>query len=255
MRSRTRRHPGTRVLLTAFAATLCAAAAAPAAMAADRLPDLGMARISELHIDKSSLAGHRLLRYTAIIVNVGQGPFELNGSRPGTSTPDMAMKQRIFSDTGGFRDVAVPAEASWSGDGHNHWHVHDLELGTLARVDNGNQVGSLAKHGFCFFDTTTYRLTLPGAPQSPVYTNCGTDPSALSVRMGVSVGWGDRYPWDIAFQYIDITNLPDGPYRLTSVVNAQPLGLIQASTANDTTWVDIRLKKTKVTVVAYGPSA
>ena len=77
----------------------------------------------------------------------------------------MTISQRIYSDTGGFRDVAVPATAFFSGDGHSHWHVRDLENGTLKRVDNGNQVGALAKHGFCFFDTSDYRLSLPGAPQ------------------------------------------------------------------------------------------
>jgi hypothetical protein len=236
------------------AVALGALVAAPPALAADRLPDLGMARITDVKLDKSSVAHHRLLRYSALIVNVGQGAFELNGSRPNTATPGMTMSQRIYSDTGAFRDVAVPATAFYSGDGHNHWHVRDLENGTLQRTDNGNQVGGLAKHGFCFFDTSGYRLSLPGSPQSPVYLGCGTQ-SSLTVHMGISVGWGDLYPWDIAFQYIDVTGLPNGPYRLTSSVNAQPLGLVQSTQANDTTWVDLKLKNGSVSVTGYGPSA
>ena len=245
---------GTRRSLIIATAALGALVAAPPAFAADRLPDLGMGRITDVKLDKSTIPHHRLLRYSALIVNVGQGAFELNGSRPDTATPSMTMSQRIYSDTGGFRDVAVPATAFFSGDGHDHWHVRDLENGTLKRVDNGNQVGALAKHGFCFFDTSAYRLSLPGAPQSPVYSGCGTE-SSLKVRMGVSVGWGDLYPWDIAFQYIDVTGLPNGPYRLTSSVNAQPLGLVQSSQANDTTWADVRLKSGSVTVTALGPGA
>lgn len=170
------------------AVALGALVAAPPALAADRLPDLGMARITDVKLDKSSVAHHRLLRYSALIVNVGQGAFELNGSRPNTATPGMTMSQRIYSDTGGFRDVAVPATAFYSGDGHNHWHVRDLENGTLQRTDNGNQVGGLAKHGFCFFDTSGYRLSLPGSPQSPVYLGCGPSRRSRSTWASRSAG-------------------------------------------------------------------
>ena len=62
----------------------------------------------------------------------------------------------------------------FAGDGHNHWHVRDLETEKLIRLDNGAKVGTSAKHGFCFFDNVRYRLTLAGAPQSARYTGCGT---------------------------------------------------------------------------------
>lgn len=45
-----------------------------------------MARLSTIQSDKTTIGGHRLLRYTAQIVNVGTGPFVVLGTRPDTST-------------------------------------------------------------------------------------------------------------------------------------------------------------------------
>ena len=55
-------------------------AAAPAAAAADRLPDLRMAQLTDIHIDQTG--GKRLLRFTTLIVNVGAGPFEPGARGP-----------------------------------------------------------------------------------------------------------------------------------------------------------------------------
>ena len=71
------------------------------------------------------------------------------------------------------------------------------------------KVGSLAKHGFCFWDNVEYRLTLAGAPQTPVYTGCGSSSTLLSTTVGLSVGWGDIYPSRLDNQYVDITGLTD----------------------------------------------
>jgi len=126
-----------------------------------------MARLRDLSIDNTA-DGRRLLRFTTIIVNVGPGLFELHGSRASTLDPDMDVTQRIYNDTGGYRDVVTTAAMYYAGDGHNHWHVRDLETYELKRLDNGVRVGTGAKHGFCFNDNTQSNLTLPGAPPAPV---------------------------------------------------------------------------------------
>jgi Lysyl oxidase len=231
------------------------AASASAASAQDQLPDLGMAAPSAVQLQNSN--GHRLLRYTAVIANVGAGPLELLGSRSNTSTTDMSVVQRIFNTSGTSRDVSIPGAAMYyAGDGHNHWHVRDLEIGTLTRLDNGVKVGTLAKHGFCFEDDVAYRLGLPGEPSSARFTgstDCASNqPSALSAQMGLSVGWGDVYPWNIAFQYIDVTGLSPGRYRLSDGVNTA-LRLQELNTGNDSSWVDIQLKPNTVKVVATAP--
>jgi uncharacterized repeat protein (TIGR01451 family) len=193
------------------------AAPAPAAVAADRLPDLVILPLTDIRIENSG--GRRLLRFTTVIANQGAGAFEVRGRRATTAEAEMNTIQRIFSDTGGYRDAATPAKMFWAGDGHNHWHVRDLETTVLLRISDGIQVGAIAKRGYCFYDNYRFRLTLPGAPQSPRYTGCGTQ-SALAVTMGLSVGWGDEYPYYLAYQYVDITGLVDGRYRLITVADA-----------------------------------
>ena len=232
-------------VVVAFAAVvgLGPAEAHPSAVAAaDMLPDLAMAplRIGDLQIENTS-DGHRLLRYSATIVNLGAGPLELHGQRPDTGTPDMSVTQRIYDNAGGHRDVATAATMFWAGDGHNHWHVRDLESGVLVRLDNGAKLGALAKHGFCFSDNVAYRLSIPGAPPAPVYTSCGTDPNLLAVTMGLSVGWGDLYPWNIAFQYIDITGVTAGRYRLIATADA-PNFFLESNDGNNSTSIYLQLR-------------
>jgi hypothetical protein len=226
----------------------------PAARAAsDRLPDLGMARLSDLSIDTTTIPGRRLLRFTTIIVNIGAGPFETIGSRPRTSTALMAVKQRIYNTAGSSRLVSTPAVMFWAGDGHDHWHIRDIEAYRLTRLDNGRRVGTGAKHGFCYFDNTPYRLRLPGAPSYSIYGGCGSS-GDLTVTTGLSVGWGDTYPAGIAFQWIDITGLKSGRYRLRAT--ADPANwFAETNNTNNSTWVNIQLTNSRVRVMAYGPAA
>ena len=245
---------------TAFAvaiAAACLAATAPPAAASSRNPDLGIAKLSTITIDTTTKPGSRLLRYTAVMVDVGAGPLELIGTRPDTSTATMSVIQRIYDTSGGHTDVPVNTTMFYSGDGHNHWHTRDIEGGTLTRLDNGRKVGTLAKHGFCFFDNVKYRLSLPGAPQTAFYLRSGCDPNqpnALTADMGLSVGWGDSYPATTNLQWIDTTGLPNGKYRLTAT--ADPGNVIMESTySNNSAWAKIRLNGDKVTVLEYGPGA
>lgn len=226
-----------------------------AATATDALPDLGMARLSDIHVDKTP-DGRRLLRYSTVIVNVGSGPFELRGARASSADTTMAISQRIYDGAGGYRDVPVTGTSMYyAGDGHNHWHVRDLESTSLIRLDNGVKVGTSTKHGFCFWDNTSYRLALPGAPQAGVYNGCGNSGS-LAVTVGLSIGWGDLYGSTLPDQDIDITGLGAGRYRLQSTADAQGW-FSESSTLNNTTWVDLQLKANgaSIRIEGYGPSA
>jgi hypothetical protein len=247
MRTRVAR-PAVLIIVGVFALT-----AAPAASARDLLPDLGMARVSDIKM--STPSGARLLRYTTTIVNVGAGAFEVHAQRASTGDAGMAVTQRIFNDTGGFRDVATTAAAFYSGDGHNHWHIRDLYRTELTRLD-GSSVGVGVKRGFCFWDNLRYWLSLPGAPSSAFYSEAGCgDASSLTVSMGLSVGWGDAYPAGLAGQTIDITALDPGTYRLTSTADDGGW-FAESNEANNATWVDLQIKtKGQPRVLRYGPSA
>lgn len=240
--------------LAAVVAATAIGATPSVASAADVLPDLGMARLQDFRVEKTA-AGQSLLRYSAIVVNVGAGRFQLDGTRTSTSGSEMEVVQRIVDSSGGYRLQPTPARMYFAGDGHTHWHVADLEQSVLERLDNGVKVGSGAKHGFCFFDNYAYRLTLLGAPSSPFFTTCGRDPNVSAQSMGLSVGWGDIYSYQLVDQWIDITGLGAGRYRVTTTADAQNYYL-ESSEANNVTWVELQLKaKGNPRVVEYGPSA
>ena len=222
--------------------------------ATDKLPDLGMGQVSTFALDTTTIPGHTLLRFTAAIVNVGTGPFEVYGSHPSTSDPNMSVEQHIHQTGGGYRSIPTDAVMYYSGDGHNHWHLKNLEGAQLTNP-SGNTVGAYAKAGFCFSDNARYSSSLPGTPSTAVYAGCENNhPEALSVTAGLSVGWGDWYPYNIAFQWIDITGVPFGNYRFWAY--ADPHGFFrETSNTNNATWTDISYDSGGVRPIAYGPYA
>lgn len=194
------------------------APATPVRAGGELVPDLAMAPIGDFRIEWVN--GRRLLRFTAMMVNVGAGHFELRGSRADTSQP-MRMTQVTYASTA--RDAAVvrqiptDAVASFAGDGHGHWHVNEM-----MRYDMWGDGGTFrgAKVGFCFLDSDPWATSLPGSNGS-YYTGsmCTTTPSSLSNRMGISVGWGDEYEWYLAWQWVDITSVPAGTYTVRASVD------------------------------------
>ncbi len=220
--------------------SLQAAESVTAGASPDRLPDLSMSMPTDLRIQTTS-AGTRRLRFTGVIVNIGSGPLETRASRRTTSTPIMLVSQRIYNAAGGTRVHDTSAIARYAGDGHDHWHVQAVAgYALFAPTGKGPALRRDAKVGFCFFDTNPYRLSLPGAPPSRQYqqSGCGTR-SSLFVKNGISVGWSDRYPWDFAWQWIDITNLPAGEYLLK--VSADPNGNFEEEREkNNCNWTRIR---------------
>ena len=192
----------------------------PTVAVADRLPNLKMLPLSDWKLEVVN--GRRLLRFTTIMVNRGPGHFEVRGSRPSTAVNRMAIDQVIFNDGGGSRRRATGSYGTYAGDGHDHWHVNGIMTYELYRASNARIARAGAKTGFCFFDTTKWRVSLPGARTSPYYQEswCGTQ-QTLANRVGISVGWGDRYPWNFAYQWVDVTNLAGGRYVVRSTVDIQ----------------------------------
>jgi Lysyl oxidase len=207
------RRLGVVLWLAAFLSAV--APAAPVAAASDRLPDLRADKITDLRIVRTS-SGRKLLKFTTVLLNYGAGPFEVRGTRPHTNTP-FDIDQIVYRTDGTIRRIETDAQFAYAGDGHDHYHVKKM-----ASYHLWSNRGTLrdSKIGFCFFDTSPRYLSLPGAPSSARYreSGCGSRRSTTT-RTGISVGWGDKYPWNFAYQWIDITGLPAGTYTLRSAVD------------------------------------
>jgi len=238
------------LLLGAF--SIQALVPGPVLAAADRLPNLRMLPLRDWTIQ--NVNGRRLLRFTTIMGNEGPGPFEVRGHRSSTSQTKMKIDQIIYDGNGDFRRVKTRADGRYAGDGHDHWHVQRIMTYELYKVSNPATVRGGAKTGFCFLDTTAWRLDLPNARQHPYYQEswCGTR-ATLTNRVGISVGWGDRYPWNFAYQWIDITNLQAGHYVVRATVDIADW-YEEVAEFDGCRWARIRLRAsgTRVEVVDSG---
>ena len=211
------------------------------------LPDLGMAHLRKFTIGVTP-SGHKRLRFSTKIINIGSGPFEAFGHDP---QPDgtKLVNQRIYHLDGSLAS-SFPTDYRmyFAGDGHNHWHLRDLERYVIKSAHSS--LGRGAKEGFCFSDGGEYDLTLPHAPQTPVYTGCG-HVDDVTVTMGLSVGWVDTYGFMTVGQYIDITGLPNGRYRVTATADALT-DFVETCEGNNSTTATIDISGTTVTVVYVG---
>ena len=106
-------------------------------------PDLGNGPDMDIGVGKLT-DGRRVLRFSTVIVNVGAGVFEVRGSRATTTAPMSTVVQRVYNGAGGYSDSTIPTTMVWGGDGHNHWHIHDLGrrkllgLTTASRWERGS---------------------------------------------------------------------------------------------------------------------
>jgi hypothetical protein len=216
-----------------------------------RLPDLAVLAPRDFRIVLRD-SGRTLLRFTTIIVNIGRGPFQLSGfDNDGFAAHKdiLSVNQQILEPDGTFSQHHTAATMFWSGDGHNHWHVTDLQVSKLQNLED-EEVGSIKKVGFCFVDNYPY-----GSAKPPHYTQaisiCQTKANGR-VPMGVSKNWGDTYPYTFKYQWVDITDLPNGDYRLRVIADPAevPGGLfIESDETNNVGWAKIRIQGQQVTVL------
>ena len=162
------------------------------------------------------------LRYhfDAVLWN-GGGAFQLEGSACDSSQCPK-VTQRIWEGDGepGGSSRREPISGGRLiievGDGHHHYHYENAALYEL--LVPGGQSRATAKIGFCMFDT----FPDPDGEITANYYPASSGPcsrSGSSVAMGISRGWGDYYPLNIANQWIVVNGLPAGSYTLRSTIN------------------------------------
>jgi hypothetical protein len=240
-------------------------------------PDLAMAPLNDVYLALTP-AGQIQLRFSATIVNVGKGPFAVEASRPDASD-QFAVSQRIANADGTSFSVPKPGvELVYARDGHDHWHVARLERYELRRI--GVRVGADPrsglcffalglypgcdpaiglKMGFCFMDTDHFR-ELEGSPPGYVYhpDGCGVEGST-ELSMGISVGWGDKYRWNLTDQFVDVSGLRSGTYRLYAEADPSRW-FTESDETNNVTWIDFSVSidhegNVEYDILRHGPSA
>ncbi len=213
-------------------------------------PDLGMAALRKFTIETTP-AGQKRLRFSTKIINIGAGPFEAFGHDP-QPNGEKLVNQRIQNHDGSWTSRPTDYRMYFAGDGHNHWHLKDLEGYVLQNTAHTTTRRS-EKHGFCFADRGDYQLSLPNAPQNPVYLGCG-NPSDVTITMGLSVGWGDTYSFQLVDQYIDITGLPNGTYTVTATADSLS-DFQERCENNNSTTATVQISGSSVTLLNRGKNS
>jgi len=189
--------------------------------------------------------GHRQLRLTNEVSNLGRGPIELKPRKQdcdndGHLMNDRTAYQRIYEDSNANdvfdRGVDTTYVRRRVGcftfdPAHGHWHFEDYASYQLFDLA-GNLVKKHSKVGFCLVDNHHVSDgSLPGDPGAGGYYGhvvsvCGD----LQVQ-GVSVGWADTYFWSLPGQFIGIGGVADGNYCLVSTTD--PDNRIKETDEND----------------------
>jgi hypothetical protein len=193
---------------------------APLAAPVDpRYPDLTMGALEDITVGITE-DGLISVRFPATIVNIGEAEFLVRAARDHPMTDAWRVVQRIPDADGLFSARDTPGTLIWGGDGHDHWHVRAVEAHRVETME-GVVLGEVVKAGFCFFDTDRV-ADLAGAPERHVHgpRGCGGQLD-LGVHMGLSVGWGDKYPAQMLDQTIHVPDMPDGHYIVRMIADPQ----------------------------------
>jgi hypothetical protein len=222
-------------VLVVFLPILVAASGGSGAL----LPDLDQATPFGISIVQRN--GRSLLVFGSAVDNVGVGPLVVEGRRVGVV---MRARQVV-----GGRTYRLPTPLRYvRSETHRHWHLLDFERYELRQ--GGGLVGRDRKTGFCLNDAYETKAL----NRVPRWTGeCGRGhPGALSIREGISPGFGDDYVPEKEGQSIDVTRLRPGRYVLVHRVNPDR-ALVEGSYANDAASVVIELRGRKVRIVARCP--
>ncbi|MEK7779951.1 MAG: lysyl oxidase family protein [Verrucomicrobiota bacterium] len=144
----------------------------------------------------------------------------------------------------GFADLALGNPSTNSlyrfATCHGHYHFEAFAQYTLFDTNFnpvllGTNVVAGRKVGFCVLDFFPWR---PGAPSTKKY-DCGASSNALTNSpQGIQAGWADVYTADLDCQFIDITGVAAGEYKLQIAVNPDNV-LLEDRYDNNSTIVDI----------------
>jgi len=181
------------------------------------------------------------LGFASATDNIGSGPVWVRGSRAvpvGTMRAQQLVRMsdgtvRTYDDAGRLRYTPSPS--------HTHWHLLDFQRYELRTLE-GEVVVRDRKSGFCLADH--YGLA---ARRVAVFSgarflgNCAaSNPQALSVEQGTSIGYTDLYPAHFHGQNLELRGVPAGIYVLVHRANPT-LQLEEIDYTNNAASLRIRL--------------
>jgi hypothetical protein len=242
------RHIRALVLTGMVAAVLGAGALAAIGVAAapgdrpdlvPRLPTTG--KPNTRWVDTHAIAGRVLYRFDTVILNQGTGAFEVHRDAAGTTfqriwdggAPPPGGDAKHLPAGGSYDDDAIRDGAGGGTNalrysdayGHKHFHSQRVAAYELLTRD-GATLAEASKNlaGFCLTDSWgqgygDYAGWSPCAAGEPGYRG--------PLRMGISRGWGDLYSSQLWDQWVDVTDVTPGAYRLRATVD--PAGLYRES--------------------------
>ncbi len=167
------------------------------------------------------------LRFDQIVANRGAGPIEIAYDVPTGATPDanapFPVAQRVYESDGSFTDR--PGGSVTYHAIHGHYHYSSFANALLWRSDaRGAKLGNTpiaASHkvSFCMADIRIDAWGEKGdGPRKYYAPDClfpsQSDGVTDQYRQGVNNGWSDVYDWYIPDQYIEVSGVPSGLYRL-----------------------------------------
>ena len=151
------------------------------------VPDIAPGPPQDAHISHEQ--GRWLIRFSTMLVNIGDGDFVLRATR---GIRDWEVDQDVQYTESGAKIYRTPARLVWGGDGHNHWHVERIAVGRLAAFaadgsppTDPRKGRADTKIGFCYYD---YIRFLDDAAQNATYPRFGCGEEAdRAVGMGLSL--------------------------------------------------------------------
>jgi hypothetical protein len=206
------------------------------------LPDLDQAPPQGLSVVQRH--GRLLLIFGSAVDNVGPGELVVVARR-------VRGVMRTWQMVGDRNYLLRTSLRYVHSETHEHWHFPAFERYELRRLD-GTLVGRDHKTGFCLRDAYETRAL----NRKPVWTGeCARrKPHALSVRQGISVGFGDDYVPEKEGQSIDVTGLPPGRYVLVHTANPDR-ALRERSYANNAASALIELRGRSVELLRRCPDS
>jgi len=202
------------VLALGLGATSRAQAPAPQ----DLLPNL-QAAVPD-HVSLAVSHARALVGFNSALVNAGQGPLEVSGTRSSTAQPGMRAEQLVTRTDGTTAAVRTVGALRYVREPrHRYWHLDDVMSFELRTASSFSLVARGSRRGYC--------LRSPSFPH-----NCGRGQSRLlSLTMGVGPAEVSRYAPISEGQSFNVTNLRSGHYWL--VERADPHGRFAESDSSD----------------------